>query len=154
MDISSLDVPEEDFSRLREMQMAAMEWDEDGEAALKKGFRKGKRTKFRGVTTPEELVGDDEYERAIANQYQQVMDKAKAMKEIERREALLQLGVDPDEGDKEAKTRPRVLPDPRDRERIEAPVPHWLSGEPSEPLPGLTEQQQQQQQLSIGGGDG
>lgn len=48
MDISSLEVPEEDFSRVREMQMAAMEWDEDGEAALKKGFRKGKRTKFRG----------------------------------------------------------------------------------------------------------
>ncbi|CBN74088.1 conserved unknown protein [Ectocarpus siliculosus] len=127
MDITSLEVPEEDFSRVREMQMAAMEWDEEGEAALKKGFRKGKRTKFRGVTTPDDLVGDDEYERAIASQYEQVMDKAKAMKEVERREALLQLGIDPDEGDKEAKTRPRVLPDPRDRERIEAPVPHWLS---------------------------
>ena len=48
MDISSLDVPEEDFSRVRQMQMAAMEWDESGEAALKKGFRKGKRTKFMG----------------------------------------------------------------------------------------------------------
>ncbi|CAM9188715.1 unnamed protein product [Ectocarpus sp. 4 AP-2014] len=154
MDITSLEVPEEDFSRVREMQMAAMEWDEEGEAALKKGFRKGKRTKFRGVTTPDDLVGDDEYERAIASQYEQVMDKAKAMKEVERREALLQLGIDPDEGDKEAKTRPRVLPDPRDRERIEAPVPHWLSGEASDPLPGLAEQQQQQQQLGIGGGDG
>lgn len=48
MDISSLEVPEEDFDRVRAMQMSAMEWDEDGEAALKKGFRKGKRTKFMG----------------------------------------------------------------------------------------------------------
>lgn len=48
MDITSLEVPEEDFSSVREMQMSAMEWDESGEAALKKGFRKGKRTKFRG----------------------------------------------------------------------------------------------------------
>lgn len=48
MDISSLEVPEDDFHRVREMQMSAMEWDEAGEAALKKGFRKGKRTKFMG----------------------------------------------------------------------------------------------------------
>lgn len=48
MDITALDVPEEDFSRLRQMQMATMEWDEAGEAALRKGFRKGKRTKFMG----------------------------------------------------------------------------------------------------------
>lgn len=48
MDIGTLDVPEEDFSRLRQMQMSTMEWDEAGEAALKKGFKKGKRTKFMG----------------------------------------------------------------------------------------------------------
>lgn len=48
MDIGTLEVPEEDFSRLRQMQMSTMEWDEAGEAALRKGFRKGKRTKFMG----------------------------------------------------------------------------------------------------------
>ena len=48
MDISTLEVPEEDFGRLRQMQMSTMEWDEAGEAALRKGFRKGKRTKFMG----------------------------------------------------------------------------------------------------------
>lgn len=48
MDISTLEVPEEDFSRVRQMQMSTMEWDEAGEAALRKGFRKGKRTKFMG----------------------------------------------------------------------------------------------------------
>lgn len=48
MDISAVDVPEEDFDRVRQMQMSTMEWDESGEAALKKGFRKGTRTKFMG----------------------------------------------------------------------------------------------------------
>ena len=48
MDITALDVPEEDANRVRQMQMSTMEWDESGEAELRKGFRKGKRSKFRG----------------------------------------------------------------------------------------------------------
>lgn len=48
MDVSSLQVPEQDADRVRQMQMSSMEWDEAGEAALKKGFRKGKRSKFMG----------------------------------------------------------------------------------------------------------
>lgn len=48
MDITVLDVPEEDANRVRQMQMSTMEWDESGEADLRKGFRKGKRSKFRG----------------------------------------------------------------------------------------------------------
>ena len=48
MDITTLDVPEEDANRVRQMQMSTMEWDESGEADLRKGFRKGKRSKFRG----------------------------------------------------------------------------------------------------------
>eukprot|EP00903_Cladosiphon_okamuranus_P021987 g20217.t1 len=156
MDISALEVPEEDFSRLRQMQMTTMEWDEDGEAALRKGFRKGKRTKFMGVTTPKDLIGDDEYERAIEDEYERVMQKAKAMKELERREDLMRLGIDPDARDRVAKTRPRVLPDPRDRERIEAPAPHWLDmqgSSVSDPLlPGDGPREQQPQQLGIGDG--
>lgn len=48
MDIGSLHVPEEDADRVRQMQMSSIEWDEPGEAALKKGFRKGRRSKFMG----------------------------------------------------------------------------------------------------------
>ena len=110
-----------------------------------------------GVTTPKELIGDDEYERAIEDEYEHVMQKAKTMKEIEQRETLLQLGIDPDAKDRVAKTRPRVLPDPRDRERIGAPVPHWLDAEggsanaPLLPGDGSSEHQPQQQ-LGIGDG--
>lgn len=48
MDIGPLQVPEEDADRIKQMQMASMEWDEDGEAALRKGFRKGTRKRFMG----------------------------------------------------------------------------------------------------------
>lgn len=48
MDITALDVPEDDANRVRQMQMSTMEWDESGEADLRKGFRRGKRSKFRG----------------------------------------------------------------------------------------------------------
>lgn len=48
MDITSLEVPEEDANRVRQMQMAAIEWDEEGEEALRKGYKKGKRSEFMG----------------------------------------------------------------------------------------------------------
>lgn len=48
MDITALDVPEDDANRVRAMQMSSIEWDEDGEAELKKGYKKGKRKKFMG----------------------------------------------------------------------------------------------------------
>ncbi|CAM9548080.1 unnamed protein product [Scytosiphon promiscuus] len=158
MDISAVDVPEEDFDRVRQMQMSTMEWDESGEAALKKGFRKGKRIKFMGITTPKDIIGDEEYERAIEDEYERVVKKAKAIKEMEARENLLQLGIDPDEEEKVAKTRPRVLPDPSEREPIGAPVPHWLTGEdPDAYLSGSappmnSSAQQEQEQLRISDG--
>ncbi|CAM9164248.1 unnamed protein product, partial [Hapterophycus canaliculatus] len=158
MDISALDVPEEDFDRVKQMQMSTMEWDESGEAALKKGFRKGKRTKFMGVTTPKDIIGDDQYERAIEDEYERVIQKAKAMKKLEEREKLLQLGIDPDAKDKIAKTRPRVLPHPNDRQPISSPVPHWLTGEdPDALLPGFapptgSSEEQDPDQLRISDG--
>lgn len=45
-----------------------------------------------GVTTPEGMIGDEELERAIEDEYERVMQKTKNAKKREERERLIQLG--------------------------------------------------------------
>ena len=46
----------------------------------------------QGVTTPEAMIGDEEYERAIEDEYERVMQKTKNVNRLEERERLIQLG--------------------------------------------------------------
>lgn len=46
-----------------------------------------------GVTTPKDLIGDDDYELAVEEEYERVMEKAKHIKRREQREKLIQLGA-------------------------------------------------------------
>lgn len=45
-----------------------------------------------GVTTPEHLIGDDDYELSIEEEYERVMIKAKNIKKREDRKRLIRLG--------------------------------------------------------------
>lgn len=45
-----------------------------------------------GVTTPDAIIGDEEYERAIEDEYERVMLKTKNINRLEERERLIQLG--------------------------------------------------------------
>lgn len=45
-----------------------------------------------GVTTPDGMIGDEEYERAIEDEYERVMLKTKHASRLEERERLIQLG--------------------------------------------------------------
>ena len=46
-----------------------------------------------GVHMPKELLGDDEFERAIEEEYERVMKKAKRLKQKEEQEKLMLLGL-------------------------------------------------------------
>lgn len=44
------------------------------------------------MTTPKDIIGDDDFERAIEDEYARVMMKAKDLKKQEERERLIELG--------------------------------------------------------------
>ncbi|CAM9400725.1 unnamed protein product, partial [Discosporangium mesarthrocarpum] len=86
-----IQVPLDTMKGLDMRRMQGMQWDEEAEKAF---IRKSdKRVKFRGITTPKEVLEDPDFQEDISNEFRRAVAEAKAAEARKEQEDMIALGI-------------------------------------------------------------